>query len=98
MAQFSYQLVTGCIADIIPLYVRIQRNTRDADAARALVALFMNSLFQARDAHYQSVTIGVLQVSELISIIVLFVSALICVSTTESLATGLQWVIIDDWV
>jgi hypothetical protein len=62
MAQFSYQLVTGCVSDIIPLSIRIQRNNRDTDAVRELVTLFMNRLHQARDAYYQSVTIGVLQV------------------------------------
>jgi hypothetical protein len=62
MAQFSYQLVTGCISDIIPLAIRIQRNKKDAEAVRELVALFTNRLFQARDGYYQSVTKGVLQV------------------------------------
>ena len=65
MAQFSYQLVTGCIADIIPLFVRIQRNSGDSDAVRQLVALFMNRLYQAKDSYEQSVTRGVMQVSSI---------------------------------
>jgi hypothetical protein len=61
IAQFSYQLIVGCVADIIPLSIRLQRNSNDQDAARQLVALFMNRLFQARDSYYESVTQGMLQ-------------------------------------
>jgi hypothetical protein len=60
MAQFSYQLVTGCIVDIIPLALRVDRYG-DQEAGRELVALFINRLFQARDGYYQSVTQGILQ-------------------------------------
>jgi hypothetical protein len=61
MAQFSYQLVTGCVSDLVPLFLRIDRNHDDVDAARSLVTLFVNRLFQARDAYYQSITQGVMQ-------------------------------------
>jgi hypothetical protein len=61
MAQFSYQLVSGVVADLIPLSLRIDRNPRDIDAARSIVALFMNRLFQVRDSYYQSITQGILQ-------------------------------------
>jgi hypothetical protein len=62
MAQFSYQLVVGCITDIIPLAIRVDRNPSDIDAIRALLLLFMNRVFQARDAYYQSITQGVMKV------------------------------------
>jgi hypothetical protein len=111
MAQFSYQLVTGCISDIIPLSIRIQRNNRDTDAVRELVTLFMNRLYQARDAYYQSVTIGVLQVSihydKFCTLKPNFNTFLHCCVlvfriqrflNVYSAFTGLQWVISDNWV
>jgi uncharacterized protein YqgC (DUF456 family) len=70
MAQFSYGLVVGCIADIIPLSVRISQNSNDRDAVRSLVSLFMNRLFQARDGYYQSVTQGILQGCSGVSLII----------------------------
>ena len=53
VAQFSYELITGCISDIIPLAIRIDKNSGDTDAVRALVALFMNRLYQVRTIFYQ---------------------------------------------
>lgn len=61
MAQFSYQLVAGCVSDLLPLFVRIARNSNDHDAANSIITLFVNRVFQARDAYYESVTQGVLQ-------------------------------------
>jgi len=71
LAQFSYQLVVGCIADIIPLAIRVDQ-VRDQEAARSLIALFMNRLFQARDGYYQSVTQGTLQACSGLSLMIGF--------------------------
>jgi hypothetical protein len=61
MAQFSYQLVAGTVSDLIPLFLRLDRNSNNQDAERSMVTLFVNRLFQSRDAYYESVTQGVLQ-------------------------------------
>lgn len=63
LAQFSYGLVAGCVVDIIPLAMRLERNPQDKEATRSLLSLLTNRLYRSKQAYYQSITQGVLQVS-----------------------------------
>jgi hypothetical protein len=57
MFQFSYNLVTGGIVDLIPLFIRADLSDgRDTHAARQILQVFTNRLYIARDDYYQSVT------------------------------------------
>ena len=62
MAQFSYNLVTSIVADIIPLAIRATKDSRDKEAIREILAVFNNKLYQARDAYYGAITLGMIQV------------------------------------
>ena len=62
MAQFSYNLVASVIMGIIPLSIRLGKNPRDLDAGREMLAMFNNKLYQAREAYYASITLGMVQV------------------------------------
>lgn len=61
VAEFSYELITGCIMDVIPLIIRETNNPNDQDASRALLSIFMNRLHQSKDGYDRAVTQGVLQ-------------------------------------
>ena len=61
MAQFSYNLVTSIVAEIIPLAIRAGKDSRDKEAIREILAVFNNKLYQARDAYYGAVTVGMIQ-------------------------------------
>lgn len=61
IAQFSYKLVTASITDIIPLAVRATRNSKDIEAVREILYIFNNQLYESRDAYYSSITLGMLQ-------------------------------------
>lgn len=61
VAQFSYNLVASVISGIIPLSIRLSKNPNDKDAAREMLAMFNNKLYQARDAYYASITLGMVQ-------------------------------------
>lgn len=62
LAQFSYSLVASVVSGVIPLAIRLQKNPRDASAGREMLAMLNNKLYQARDAYYASVTLGMVQV------------------------------------
>lgn len=62
MAQFSYNLVASVISGIIPLSIRLTKNRNDVDAGREMLAMLNNKLYQARDAYYASITLGMVQV------------------------------------
>lgn len=66
MAQFFYDLVMSTVADIIPLAVRATQDSRDREAVREILAVFNNKLYQARDAYYGAITLGMMQVSFLV--------------------------------
>jgi hypothetical protein len=61
VAQFSYNLVASIVTGIIPLSIRLGKNPKDMDASRQMLAMFNNKLYQARDAYYASVTLGMVQ-------------------------------------
>ena len=66
LAQFSYNLIASVISGIIPLSIRMGKNPKDVGAAREMLVMLNNKLYQARDAYYASITIGmVVQVSRL---------------------------------
>ena len=50
LAQFSYNLVACVVNGIIPLSIRLAKNPKDMDAAREMLAIINNKLYQARDA------------------------------------------------
>jgi hypothetical protein len=41
------------------------KNPKDVGAAREMLVMLNNKLYQARDAYYASITIGMVQVSRL---------------------------------
>lgn len=61
MAQFSYDLVSSIVADIIPLAIRATHDSRDREAVREILAVFNNKIYQARDAYYGAITLGMMQ-------------------------------------
>lgn len=61
MAQWSYNLVASVISGVIPLSIRAAKN-KDSSAMREMMAMFSNKLYQARDAYYASITLGMVQV------------------------------------
>jgi hypothetical protein len=61
IAQFSYNLVASVISGIIPLSIRLGKNPDDMDAARSMLAMLNNKMYQARDAYYASITMGMIQ-------------------------------------
>ena len=61
IAQFSYYLVASVISGIIPLSIRLDRNSNDKDAAREMLAMLNNKFYQARDVYYSSITLGMVQ-------------------------------------
>jgi len=61
LAQFSYNLLASSISGIIPLSIRLGKNPKDKDAARQMVAMLNNKLYQTRDAYYASITLGMVQ-------------------------------------
>jgi hypothetical protein len=62
LAQFPYNLVASVISCIIPLWIRPRdNNPNDKDAAREMLAMFNNKLYQARDVYYSSITLGMVQ-------------------------------------
>jgi hypothetical protein len=58
MAQFSYSLVASMISGIIPLAIRARQDSGDTQAKREMLAMFSNKMYQARDAYYASITLG----------------------------------------
>ena len=62
MAQWSYNLVASVISGVIPLSIRWGKNPKDLSAMREMMAMFSNKLYQARDAYYASITLGMVQV------------------------------------
>lgn len=63
LAQFSYNLVSSIVSSVIPLAIRATRNPDDKEAVREILAMLNNRLYQARNAYYSSVTLGMIQVS-----------------------------------
>ena len=61
MAQFSYNLVASVIAGIIPLSIRLGKNPGDTLASREMLAMLNNKIYQAREAYYASITLGMVQ-------------------------------------
>jgi hypothetical protein len=53
--------VASVITSIIPLSIHLGKNPKDVDASRQMLAMFNNKLYQARDAYYTSVTLGMVQ-------------------------------------
>ena len=63
LAQFSYNLIASGISGIIPLSIRLGKNPKDTGALREMLAMLNNKMYQARDAYYASITLGMVQVS-----------------------------------
>jgi hypothetical protein len=61
LAQFSYNLIASVISGIIPLSIRLGRNSNDKDAAREMLTMLNNKFYQARDVYYSSITLGMVQ-------------------------------------
>lgn len=61
MAQFSYDLITSIVSDIIPLAIRASKESRDKEVVREILAVFNNKLYQAREAYYGAITLGMMQ-------------------------------------
>lgn len=72
VAQFSYNLVASIVSSIIPLAVRATRNSGDTEAVREILAMLNNRLYQARDAYYSSVTLGMTQACNGVSLMLGF--------------------------
>lgn len=62
IAQFSYNLVASIISGIIPLSIRLAQHPNDKNAAREMLAMLNNKLYQARDSYYAAITLGMVQV------------------------------------
>ena len=62
LAQFSYNLIASTISDILPLAVKAGKDSRNREVVREILAVLNNKLYQARDAYYGSVTLGMIQV------------------------------------
>ena len=94
LAQFSYKLVTGAITDLIPLFIRVDRNPKDTAAAREILALLTNRIYDTRDAYYASVTLGMLQACNGLSLMVGFTNpwGVLIRKQCESLPTAFQGV------
>jgi hypothetical protein len=63
LAQFSYNLIASVISGIIPLSIRMGKNPKDVGAFREMRVMLTNKMYQARDAYYASITLGMVQVS-----------------------------------
>ena len=63
VAQWSYNFLASVISGIIPLSIRWGKNPKDLSALREMLAMLNNKLYQARDAYYASITLGMVQVS-----------------------------------
>jgi hypothetical protein len=62
LAQFSYNLVSSIVSSVIPLAIRAtQSKNKDTEAVREIVAMLNNRLYQARDAYYSAITLGMVQ-------------------------------------
>jgi len=61
IAQFPYNLITLVISGIIPLSIRLGRNSNDKDTAQEMLAMLNNKFYQARDVYYSSITLGMVQ-------------------------------------
>ena len=61
MAQFSYDLITSVIMEIIPLAVKAGKDSRNKEVIREILAVLNNKLYQARDAYYNAITLGMIQ-------------------------------------
>jgi hypothetical protein len=55
MARFTTDLVAGCVADIIPLSVRIDK-FGDKQAARDLIMVFVSRLYEFRKSYSKSIS------------------------------------------
>ena len=64
LAQFSYNLVASVISGIIPLSIRLGKNPKDVGIAREMRVMFTNKMYQARDAYYAAITLGMVQVCD----------------------------------
>jgi hypothetical protein len=62
LAQFSYNLIASVVSGIIPLSIRLGQNRKDVSAGREMLAMLTNKMYQARDAYYASITLGMVQV------------------------------------
>ena len=62
MAQFSYNLIATTISDILPLAVKAGKDSRNKEVIRQILAVLNNKIYQARDAYYGSITLGMIQV------------------------------------
>ena len=51
------------ISGIIPLSIRMGKNPKDVGAFREMRVMLTNKMYQARDAYYASITLGMVQVS-----------------------------------
>jgi hypothetical protein len=60
VAQFSYNLITSCITRLIPLIIRVDR-INDMQAAREILQILNNQLYDARGAYYNAITKSSLQ-------------------------------------
>lgn len=61
VARFSYAMVSGAVADAIPLAIRLERDARDRPAARQLLRVFSDRFYAGKDGYYRSVTSSLLQ-------------------------------------
>ena len=58
VAQWGYNFLASIISGIIPLSIRLGKNANDKDAEREMLSMLNNKLYQARDAYYASITLG----------------------------------------
>lgn len=61
LTQFSYNLVASVVSAIIPLSIRLGKNSGDVDAARQMLAVLYDKLYQAREVYHASITLGMVQ-------------------------------------
>lgn len=50
------------VSGVIPLAIRMRNSPQDASARREMLAMLNNKLYQAREAYYASITLGMVQV------------------------------------
>ena len=67
-AQFSYNLIASVISGLIPLSIRLGKNPGDTQAGREMLAMLNNKMYQAREAYYASITLGMVQVCFLLHV------------------------------
>jgi hypothetical protein len=92
MARFSYGLVTGSLADVIPLAIRLQRDKGDTLATREILQVLTNNLYESRDRYENLITRSLLQGCSGLSLIMGYTSpwAVLLRKQCEASAVAIQ--------